>query len=55
MKRDTAFYIWNCIQNHSDNFSEDRGEWMYGLGIKEKDLDDFMAMVDDAINHCEVD
>ena len=55
MKRETASYIWNCIQDHSRDFSEDRSEWLYGLGIEEKDLEDFIAMVDGAIKQCEVD
>lgn len=55
MKRETASYIWNCIQNHGGDFSEDRGEWLYGMDINEKDLEDFIAMVNDAVNQCEVD
>lgn len=45
MDKKTARYIWNCIENHSGDFSEDRSEWCYALDIDVDDLDKFIELV----------
>ena len=49
LKEETAKYIWDCIQNHSDGFSEDREEWLYALDIEKQDMEDFIILVNAAI------
>lgn len=49
LKKETAEYIWSCIENHSGDFSEDRGEWLYSLDIDKQDMDDFVRLVIEAI------
>lgn len=52
MTKDTARDIWFCIKNH-DGFAEDRGEGMDGCDLREEDVNDFMELVDSAIEGLE--
>lgn len=47
--KETAGYIWSCIRNHSGDYSEDRSEWCYALGIDPGDCDEFERFVAEKI------
>lgn len=49
MKKSEASYIWHCIGNH-DGFAEDRGEWAFGCGIDDDDLEEFCTFIEDEID-----
>lgn len=46
----TAEYIWNCIQDHCGDFSEDRGEWLWAMNISESVFELFENMITQAID-----
>lgn len=50
MDKETATYIWNCIQNHAGDFSEDLEEWLDALEISREDMIEFELLVEKAID-----